>query len=115
VSLQGYDWTSEQEVARAWTPDPPRTPGDVRSPFERDRARIIHSVAFRRLQGKTQIFAPSAADFLRTRVTHSIEVAQIGRALANQFGVDDSLVEAACLGHDLGHPPFGHTEGSRAR
>lgn len=89
--------------------EPVRTSGDVRSPFERDRARVIHSVAFRRLQGKTQIFAPAGADFMRTRVTHSIEVAQIGKALAKRFRVPSSLVEAACLGHDLGHPPFGHT------
>ena len=108
VRLDDFEWEAERETARVWVPDPPRTPGDERDPFERDRARIIHSVAFRRLQGKTQIFA-SSADFLRTRVTHSIEVAQIGRALARRFGVNDSLVEAACLGHDLGHPPFGHT------
>ncbi|MGH2964023.1 MAG: deoxyguanosinetriphosphate triphosphohydrolase family protein [Solirubrobacterales bacterium] len=95
-------------MARVWVPEPDQTPGDLRDPFERDRARIIHSVAFRRLQGKTQIFT-SSTDFLRTRVTHTIEVAQIGRALAKTFGVNDSLVEATCLGHDLGHPPFGHT------
>jgi dGTPase len=81
---------------------------DCRSPFEHDRDRIIHSVAFRRLQGKTQIFAPGEAEFLRTRVTHSIEVAQIGRALAKMAELPGSLVEAACLAHDLGHPPFGH-------
>lgn len=109
LTLKDYDWRSEEDIARAWTPDPRQDREDRRSPFERDRARIIHSVAFRRLQGKTQIFAPGSADFVRTRVTHSIEVAQIGRALAQRFDVDDSLVEAACLGHDLGHPPFGHT------
>lgn len=108
VRLDDYDWEAERNTARIWVPDPPRTAGDERDPFERDRARIIHSVAFRRLQGKTQIFA-SSSDFLRTRVTHSIEVAQIGRALAERSGVNDSLVEATCLGHDLGHPPFGHT------
>lgn len=89
-------------------PDPAPDPNDPRSPYEHDRARIIHSIAFRRLQGKTQIFAPGQAEFLRTRVTHSIEVSQIGRSLAAIAGVPDSLVEAACLAHDLGLPPFGH-------
>ncbi len=108
--LGDYPWRSTLEVQRAHTDEPSQTIGDARSPFERDRARIIHSVAFRRLQGKTQIFAPgSGVDFMRTRVTHSIEVAQIGRALAKRFKVPSSLVEAACLAHDLGHPPFGHT------
>lgn len=107
-TLRDYDWGSEQETLRFWEPDPSQDAEDKRSPFERDRARIIHSVGFRRLQGKTQIFS-SSTDFLRTRVTHSIEVAQIGRGLALRFDVPESLVEAACLGHDLGHPPFGHT------
>lgn len=104
-----YDFFSEHETARAHVHDPKPHPNDERSPFEHDRSRIIHSVAFRKLQGKTQIFEPQAADFMRTRLSHSIEVAQIGRGLAKRFGVPGSLVEAACLGHDLGHPPFGHT------
>jgi dGTPase len=104
-----YSWYGERETARANIAEPVQSASDRRSPFERDWARIIHSVAFRRLQGKTQIFAPATADYLRTRVTHSIEVAQIGRGMADRFGVPTALVEAACLGHDLGHPPFGHT------
>lgn len=104
-----YSWYEGRETARANIAEPVQSASDQRSPFERDWARIIHSVAFRRLQGKTQIFAPATADYLRTRVTHSIEVAQIGRGMADRFGVPTALVEAACLGHDLGHPPFGHT------
>jgi dGTPase len=104
-----YAWYSDWERARFWTGTSSQSPDDPRSDFERDRGRIIHSVAFRALQGKTQVFAPGTADFMRSRVTHSFEVSQIGRALAKRFGVPGSLVEAACLGHDLGHPPFGHT------
>jgi dGTPase len=106
---ESYDWSAQSETARANIVEDTDRPNDARSPFDRDWARIIHSSAFRHLQGKTQIFAPATADYLRTRITHSMEVSQIGRALATRFGVPTTLVEAACLGHDLGHPPFGHT------
>ena len=79
-----------------------------RGAFERDRDRIIHSSAFRRLEGKTQVFTTGLNDHYRTRLTHSIEVAQIGRTLARNLGVNESLTEAICLAHDLGHAPFGH-------
>jgi len=102
-----YDWQNVMDTKRKHQEDLP-DPKDKRSCYEHDRSRIVHSVAFRRLQGKTQVFAPGWADFMRTRVTHAIEVAQIGRALANNAGIPQCLVEAACLAHDIGHPPFGH-------
>ena len=83
-------------------------PGDERDPWEIDRARILHSAAFRRLQRKTQVFAPAAGDFFRTRLTHSIEVSQIAKGIALRVGADPTLCEAASLAHDIGHPPFGH-------
>lgn len=83
-------------------------PHPYRSDFERDRDRIIHCSAFRRLEGKTQVFTPGLDDYYRSRLTHSIEVAQIGRTIAKELKLNESLTEAICLAHDLGHPPFGH-------
>jgi dGTPase len=104
-------------TARApYAADPARAPRLVAEPpsatrteFQRDRDRIIHSTAFRRLAHKTQVFVDHESDHFRTRLTHTIEVAQIARALARALKLDDDLAEAVALGHDLGHTPFGHT------
>jgi dGTPase len=109
---------SEAFVRRApYAADPKRSrgrlcaepPSPTRGDFQRDRDRIIHSTAFRRLAHKTQVFVHHEGDHFRTRLTHTIEVAQLARALAKALGLDEELAEAVALGHDLGHTPFGHT------
>ena len=87
----------------------PEAISTFRSPFQRDRDRIIHSSAFRRLKHKTQVFVEHEGDYYRTRLTHTIEVAQVARTIAGALGLDEQLAEAVALAHDLGHPPFGHT------
>jgi dGTPase len=105
MEIANYAVNENSSLGRAF----PETPHPYRTAFERDRDRIIHSSAFRRLEGKTQVFMPGLDDYYRTRLTHSIEVAQIGKTIAKALNLNESLTDAICLAHDLGHSPFGHT------
>src|SRR6186713_3504524 len=102
--LASYAAIDEQSRGRRF----PEPPPSFRTEFQRDRDRIIHSNAFRRLVYKTQVFVNHEGDLYRTRITHSLEVAQIGRTVARSLGINETLTEAICLAHDLGHTPFGH-------
>ena len=107
MTSEGYSAFDEER----WAPEPPKS--SSRTAFQRDRARLIHSSALRRLGAKTQILVAGTDDFARTRLTHTLEVAQIGRQIGTSLGCDPDVVDCACLAHDLGHPPFGHN-GERA-
>lgn len=104
-ALAPYGMRAKNSRGRLYPEDEP----DYRTRFQRDRDRILHTTAFRRLEYKTQVFINYEGDYYRTRLTHTLEVAQIGRTIARAIGANEDLTESVCLAHDLGHPPFGHS------
>ncbi len=104
-NLAPYGLRSMNSRGRAYPDEEP----EYRTSFQRDRDRIIHTTAFRRLKYKTQVFFNYEGDYYRTRLTHTLEVAQIGRTVARALGANEDLTESICLAHDLGHPAFGHS------
>ena len=104
-TLAPYGCRSKYTKGRAYPEEEP----EYRTAFQRDRDRILHTTAFRRLEYKTQVFINYEGDYYRTRLTHTLEVSQIGRTIARALGANEDLIETICLAHDLGHPPFGHS------
>jgi len=114
TSRSDSSWLYDAHARERLVAEPPkRVEAPERTPFERDRARVVHAAGFRRLAAKTQVVGPETDDFVRNRLTHSLEVAQIARDLSRALGSQPDIAETAALAHDLGHPPFGHN-GERA-
>src|SRR5688572_24969507 len=116
MSIRGRTEEIEERVLASWATraastrgrERPEAQDDLRTDFQRDRDRIVHTKAFRRLKHKTQVFLAPEGDHYRTRLTHTLEVAQVARTICRALRLNEDLVEAICLGHDIGHTPFGH-------